>query len=112
MKKQMTLVAMVLGAALLAASCAARGDGSGLYGAGDIDTFWPGDGTYFYREPISIDAGLAWESSWPDSTATTFEPLACLTYLTSSEMLLASDESETTQPSNRRFARGFATRAC
>ncbi|MCJ7826898.1 MAG: hypothetical protein MUP36_01455 [Demequinaceae bacterium] len=99
MKNRSAAVAAVaIGMAMGMASCSIGSgngnEGTGVFTAEDIDGFSPMGGRFSYGDTISIFAEQAWLTSWPDAAMTVFEPAACLTYLTSSEMLLESDGSE------------------
>lgn len=82
---------------LLALPSCSKEESPGSYTAEDIGGFQPADGMFTYSDPIAIGAGEAWQTSWPDMTASEFDPPECLAFLAASETLLASDESETAE---------------
>lgn len=88
--------AVVLGFLAMASACSnTGGEDERVYSATDIEGFEPESQAFTYQEVSSLSAGEAWEKGWPDPSTADMQPAECLMYLTSSELLLETDESET-----------------
>ena len=86
----------VLGFLAMGSACSSTdGDDERVYSVADVESFQPESLTYNYETAFSLSAGEAWQEGWPDELKAVMQPPECLSYLTSIEMLLETDDSET-----------------